>query len=184
MSSAFDEMLEFNKSFVARKEYESYQTSKLPNKKLAVLSCMDSRLVRLLPAALDFQNGDIKLIKNAGAIINHPFGSAMRSLLICIYFMEVEEVAVIGHNDCSMHGFDPAIFKQKMEHRGIPKERIEMIESLGINLDQWFKGFKSSVESIHRTVSIIKNHPLLPQDIQVRGFLMHLPTGAVEQITT
>ena len=183
MPYMIDEMLEYNKRFVANKEYESYQTSKLPNKKLAVLSCMDSRLVRLLPAALDFQNGDIKLIKNAGAIINHPFGSAMRSLLICIYFLEVEEVAVIGHQDCGMRGFDPAVFKQKMENRGIPKERIEMIESLGINLDQWFKGFDNSTESILKTVSIIKSHPLLPADIEVRGFLMHLPTGAVEQIT-
>ena len=69
-----NEILEFNKKFVEDKEYTQYITSKDPTKKMVILSCMDARLTELLPKALDLKNGDVKLIKNAGATISHPFG--------------------------------------------------------------------------------------------------------------
>jgi len=53
-----DQIIDFNKSFVAQKGYEKYLTDKYPDKKLAVLSCMDTRLTELLPAALGLKNGD------------------------------------------------------------------------------------------------------------------------------
>ncbi len=59
-----DEMLAFNKQFVAEKRYERYAADKYPNKKIAILTCMDTRLVELLPAALGLKNGDVKIIKN------------------------------------------------------------------------------------------------------------------------
>lgn len=182
MPSEMDAMLRFNHRFVENGDYEQYRTTKLPDKKLAVLSCMDTRLTKLLPAALNFKNGDIKLIKNAGAVITHPFGSSMRSLMVCVYEMGVEEIAVIGHHDCGMQQLDAAKFKRTMKERGIPAERIEMVEALGIDLDGWFRGMDNPAESVRRSVSIIRNHPLLPQDILVRGFLMDPVTGAVEPL--
>ena len=74
-----EEILEYNKKFVEEKKYEKYISSKYPNKKLAILSCMDTRLVELLPAALGLKNGDVKMIKNAGGVITHPYGSVVRS---------------------------------------------------------------------------------------------------------
>ena len=47
-----EELLAYNKQFVAEKRYEQYDASKSPNKKIAILTCMDTRLVELLPAAL------------------------------------------------------------------------------------------------------------------------------------
>lgn len=182
MGIEMDTMLEFNSRFVENKEYEQYQGNKLPERKLAVLTCMDTRLTELLPAALDFKNGDIKLIKNAGGIISHPFGSAMRSLLISIYFMGVQEIAVIGHYDCGMQGFNTAVLELKMRERGIPEERLEMVKSLGINVDAWFKGFEDSKESVRTTVAMIRTHPLIPEDIEVRGFLIDPRTGKVDEI--
>lgn len=44
-----DQIIEYNKTFVAQKGYEQYLTDKYPDKKLAVLSCMDTRLTELLP---------------------------------------------------------------------------------------------------------------------------------------
>ena len=61
-----EQIIEYNKSFVEQKCYEKYLTDKYPDKKLAVLSCMDTRLTELLPAALGLKNGDAKIIKNAG----------------------------------------------------------------------------------------------------------------------
>ena len=66
-------ILVYNKKFVENKGYEPYLTSKYPNKKLAVLTCMDTRLTELLPAALGLKNGDAKIIKNAGGVITHPY---------------------------------------------------------------------------------------------------------------
>lgn len=79
------EMLEYNQQFVKDKEYEKFITTKYPNKKIVILSCMDTRLTELLPRALNIKNGDAKIIKNAGAVVTHPFGSIMRSIIVAIY---------------------------------------------------------------------------------------------------
>ena len=100
------EILEYNKAFVENKMYEEFITSKYPDKKLAVVSCMDTRLTELLPAALGIKNGDAKFIKNAGGVISHPFGSVMRSLLIAVYDLEVTEILIIGHTDCGARHTD------------------------------------------------------------------------------
>lgn len=62
-----DDILSYNREFVAREGYREYATSKYPDKKIAIVTCMDTRLVELLPAALGIRNGDVKMIKNAGA---------------------------------------------------------------------------------------------------------------------
>ena len=79
-----DELLAYNASFVAEKGYERYITNKYPDKKIAIVTCMDTRLTELLPAALGIKNGDVKMIKNAGGTVTHPFGSVMRLSLIHI----------------------------------------------------------------------------------------------------
>ena len=42
-----EEMLAYNREFVRSKGYEKFQTSKFPDKKIAILTCMDTRLVEL-----------------------------------------------------------------------------------------------------------------------------------------
>ena len=61
-----EDILKYNREFVERKGYEKYITNKYPDKKIAIVSCMDTRLTELLPAALGLKNGDVKIIKNAG----------------------------------------------------------------------------------------------------------------------
>ena len=50
--SKLQEIMEYNQLFVENQEYNKYITSKNPNKKLVILSCMDTRLTELLPKAL------------------------------------------------------------------------------------------------------------------------------------
>ena len=64
-----EDIILHNRKFVAERGYEPYETSKYPDKKLAILTCMDTRLTELLPAALGIRNGDAKIIKNAGGVI-------------------------------------------------------------------------------------------------------------------
>ena len=60
--SLMDQILKHNEYFVENSLYEQYRTSRFPNKKLIVVSCMDTRLTKLLPAAKELQNGDSKII--------------------------------------------------------------------------------------------------------------------------
>ena len=114
-----DEILTFNKEFVATKSYEKYITDKYPDKKLAVLSCMDTRLTQLLPAALGLKNGDAKIIKNAGGLVISPFDSAMRSLIVAIYELGVEEIMAVAHSHCGACHMSYDHFHEQMLSRGI-----------------------------------------------------------------
>ena len=80
-------ILAYNKDFVANKGYEPFVTSGKPDLKLAILSCMDTRLTELLPKALGLKNGDAKIIKVAGGTLLTPYDSVMRSLLVAISWL-------------------------------------------------------------------------------------------------
>ena len=134
-----EDILAFNEQFVEKKGYEKFITNKYPDKKLAILSCMDPRLTELLPAALGLKNGDAKIIKNAGAVISHPFGSVIRSLLVAIYELGVEEVLVIAHSDCGAHHMDSEEIIGRMLARGIREETIDMIRYCGIDFRSWLE---------------------------------------------
>ncbi|MET1013679.1 MAG: carbonic anhydrase, partial [Paenisporosarcina sp.] len=82
--SLLNEILSHNQTFVAEKQYAPYITTKFPDKRIVILTCMDTRLVELLPKAMNLKNGDVKIVKSAGAVINHPFGGIMRSLLVAV----------------------------------------------------------------------------------------------------
>src|SRR2546423_14892193 len=106
--SILADMLDHNETFVRRKEYEKFLTDQFPNKRLVILTCMDTRLIELLPRAMGVRNGDVKMIKNAGAIVSHPFGSVMRSILVAVYELGAAEGAVVGHPECGMTGLSCA----------------------------------------------------------------------------
>ncbi len=178
-----EEILQYNKEFVQSESYKPYQTSKYPNKKLAILTCMDTRLTHLLPAALGLKNGDAKIIKNAGGVITHPYGSVMRSLLVGILELGVEEILVIGHTDCGVQGMDGAKMIEKLEERGIPKEHIDIIKGSGIRMEEWLGGFESSEESVKNTVESLKKHPLMPKDVKIYGCIMDSVTGELTVLT-
>lgn len=177
-----DKILEYNKKFVLDKKYESYRTSKYPDKKVAILSCMDTRLTELLPAALGIKNGDAKIIKNAGGSVSHPFGSVIRSLIVAIYDLGVVDIMVIGHTDCGVSQMDSAALLEKMKRRGVKEESINLMKYCGIDFESWLSGFESVEISVSETVDCIKNHPLIPKDVRVKGFVMDSETGALSEV--
>ena len=177
-----EQIVEYNKKFVENKGYEPYLTSKYPNKKLAVLTCMDTRLTELLPAALGLKNGDAKIIKNAGGVITHPYGSVVRSLLVAILELGAEQVMVIGHMDCGVQGMDGNELLGELVERGIDKEHIDIVRHSGIDLEKWLGGFESVEKSVEETVHTLKTHPLMPKDIEIKGFIMDSETGELTEV--
>lgn len=175
-------MLQYNKEFVAGKGYEKFTTSKYPDKKIAIVTCMDTRLVELLPAALGIKNGDVKMIKNAGGTITNPFDSTVRSLLVAIYELGVNEIMVIGHTGCGVQGMDAQEMLHLMKERGVDEEHISLMRHCGIDLDSWLHGFEDTEAAVLETVDLVKNHPLVPKDIVVRGYIMDSETGALKSL--
>ncbi len=95
-----DWMMERNRHFVENEHYRQFCASKYPRFKTALVSCMDARLVHLLPAALGLEDGDVVHIKNAGGRLTDPYGETMRALLVAVYELGVTDVVFIGHTDC------------------------------------------------------------------------------------
>lgn len=176
------EMLQYNKEFVANKGYEKFATSKYPDKKIAIVTCMDTRLVELLPAALGIKNGDVKMIKNAGGTITNPFDSTVRSLLVAVYELGVNEVMIIGHTGCGVQGMDAQEMLHLMKERGVDEEHISLMRHCGIDLDSWLHGFEDTESAVLETVDLVKNHPLMPKDVVVRGYIMDSETGALKSL--
>lgn len=172
-----NEILSFNKKFVEEKGYERFLTDKYPNKRIAIVTCMDTRLVELLPAALGFRNGDVKVIKNAGATITNPFDSTMRSLLVAVYELGVNEIMIIGHTECGVQGMNSQEMLHAMKERGIPEDNIKLMKHCGIDLDSWLHGFDETSEAIKETVDLVRNHPLMAKDVVVKGYIMNSVTG-------
>lgn len=177
-----DEMLRHNRLFVETRGYEKFLTSKYPDKKIAIVTCMDTRLVDLLPAALGIRGGDVKMIKNAGATITNPFDSTMRSLLVAVYELGVNEIMVIGHTGCGVQGMNAREMLRLMRERGVSDEHITLMRHCGIDLDLWLHGFDDTREAVAETVDLISNHPLMAADVRVSGYVMDTQTGRLDPI--
>ncbi len=178
-----DEILQFNTAFVEQRGYEPYQTSKFPDKKLVVLSCMDTRLSDLLPRAMNLNNGDAKFIKNAGAVVSHPFGSVMRSILVAVYDLGAQEVCVVGHYGCGMASINPDETLRKATTEGhVPDTVIATLEQAGIDLHHWLQRIESIPDSVRASVEMIKNHPLMPKWLKVHGLVIDPETGRLDLV--
>lgn len=178
-----DEVLSFNKEFVANNEYEKYVNTNAPDRRLVVVTCMDTRLTELLPKALNIRNGDAKIIKNAGAIITAPFGNIMRSVIVALYELKGDEVMIIGHHDCGMTGIDPKVVVGHMMNRGIRQDTIRMLHNSGVDFNRWLTGFENVKSSVEKSVEIVRNHPLLPPGTPIHGLIIDPVTGALELVT-
>ena len=159
-----EEMLAYNREFVRSRGYEKFQTSKFPDKKIAILTCMDTRLVELLPAAL-------------GGMITGPFDSAVRSLLVGIIELGVEEVMVIGHTDCGVAHINADMMIRHLIQRGVSQDHIDMMRYCGIDFEAWLRGFDCVENSVAETVDLLRNHPLMPADVTIRGYVINTETG-------
>ncbi|HEY4329023.1 MAG TPA: carbonic anhydrase [Phycisphaerae bacterium] len=183
--SQLAEILSFNETFVKTRGYESFLTDRYPDKKMVIVTCMDTRLTELLPKAMNLRNGDAKIIKIAGAIVAAPFGSVMRSILLAVYSLGVQEIYVIGHHDCGMTGLGHQEILTQARAAGVEEKTLKTLQHAGIDLEGWLTGFASPAEGVEASVKMITRHPLLPGGgaIKVHGLLMHPDTGKLEVVT-
>ncbi len=142
-----------------------------PQKHLAIVTCMDTRLVEILEPALGIHRGEAVEIKNAGNYTGGPKCDVIRSLIGAVYSLGVTEIAVIGHTNCGMANVNIPALKEKMKAAGVQEEAIEELD-----LDAWFGSFCDETDNVLRTVDMIRRSPYLPKDIPVHGFMMDIET--------
>jgi len=181
--STLSSILKFNQEFVAAKAYEQFLTDRYPDKKMVIVTCMDTRLTELLPKAMNLRNGDAKIIKIAGAIVAAPFGSVMRSILVAIYALGAEEIYVVGHHDCGMTGMGHEAILHQARLAGVDEKTLQTLDHAGIDLESWLTGFSSPAAGVEASVKMIRHHPLLPKHITVHGLLIHPDTGKLELLS-
>ena len=121
-------------------------------------------------------------MKTAGAVVNHPFGSVMRSIIVAVYELNARVICVVGHHDCGMAGLSCAKIVEKARQRGISEDTLRTLKNSGIALEQWLVGFERVEDGVKRSVEVIRNHPLLPADVGVHGMLISPETGKLEVV--
>ncbi|AIJ05096.1 carbonic anhydrase [Methanocaldococcus bathoardescens] len=143
-----------------------------PKKKLAVVTCMDARLVNFLSEKLGIKRGDAKVIKNAGNIVTDD---VIRSLVVAIYCLGIEKILVVGHTDCGMKYIDVEDIKKKMIERGANPYFVT-------NLKCWLGKIDDEEKNVIEGVNIIKNHPAIPKDVSVEGYIIDVETGELKKL--
>ena len=66
--------------------------------------------------------------------------------------------------------------------RGVTQEHIDMMRYCGVDFEKWLSGFDTVEGSVAETVDVLKNHPLMPADVVIRGFVIDTETGEVKPI--
>jgi carbonic anhydrase len=161
----FDDVIQSNAEYRAR--FHDPRIEGRAARGLAVLTCIDSRIDPL--AMLGLKAGDAKIIRNAGARVTED---AMRSLILAVNLLGVDRVCVVQHSDCAMVG-----------HTN--EEILESIsEKRGVTVGDWdFLPYQDHLETLRRDISVIKDSPLLPNDLSIGGFVFDVRTGELLSLT-
>lgn len=105
----------------------------------------------------------------------------MRSLLVGIYELGVEEVMIIGHTDCGAQHMDSKVMLRHIKEHGVTDEQLEMMQYCNVDLHSWLSGFDNVEQSVRGSVHLVKHHPLVPKDVTVRGFIIDSQTGELTE---
>lgn len=180
--SQLEEMLAYNQQFVKNQSYRPFEAPSRPTKKMTIVSCMDCRLIELLPKALNVKNGDAIMLKSAGGMVESPYSNTMKSILVSLYELGSEAIYIIGHTDCGMHGLHAHKMIDDIKKRGVVDQKFAEVLAQGVDLDQWLNGFQSVEDEVQKSVSIVKNHPLLPEGTPVIGLVIDPKTGEITPV--
>lgn len=183
MSQIFDEVLAANQTYV-REFGDKGNLALPPARHFAILTCMDARLDPAQYAGL--AEGDAHVIRNAGG---RASDDAIRSLVISYKLLGTREWFVIHHSDCGMQLFTDEIIRgllaSSLETATLDKNGWRDVgQSPGSpegEFVDWLT-FKDLPESVYIDVKRIRNHPLVPANIPIYGFIYDVKTGQLIEV--
>ena len=129
MATLLQEILTNNHEFLANNKCTK-EISKYPQKKFALLTCMDTRLVELINKALGIHRGDAKIIQNAGTSLIGEMGETVKSLLLTIYVFDIKEIFIVGHYDCGVALTSSKDILHNMRSRGVSEQQLKLRKDL------------------------------------------------------
>ncbi|MFB7813533.1 beta-class carbonic anhydrase [Paenibacillus chitinolyticus] len=176
------EILAHNRIFVQKKQALPFQATRYLETKIVILTCMDTQIPEFLIKALGIRNEDATVIQNAGAVVSHPSGSILRSILLAICKLKAKEVYVIGHHECGLANFRSAEDSESVRQFVDSDPYMQTLTDAGIDLDGWLTGISSIEESIANSVSMVRSHPLFPESVLVHGLVIHPVTGWLDVV--
>jgi carbonic anhydrase len=181
--SVLNEVLTANKKY-AESFGEKGKLALPPARQFAILTCMDARLDPAKYAGLS--EGDAHVIRNAGA---RASDDAIRSLVISYKLLGTKEWFVIHHSNCGMEFFTDEIMRDLLANS---------LETAALG-DQGFydvgKGpgsteaayidwltIKDKNKSVVEDVARIRNHPLVPKNIPIYGYIYEVESGRLVEV--
>ncbi|HSO74039.1 MAG TPA: carbonic anhydrase [Blastocatellia bacterium] len=178
MSKVLEEVLSANIAY-AEAFGEKGRLALPPARRFAILTCMDARLDPAKYAGL--AEGDAHVIRNAGG---RASDDAIRSLVISYKLLGTREWFVVHHTDCGMALFTDDVIRgllaTSLKTASIDETRWHDSEdgpgsTEGAYID-WL-AFKDETSSVVEDVQRIRNHPLVPRDIPIYGFVYDVRSG-------
>ncbi len=155
-----------------------------PGRRFAILTCMDARLDPAQFAGL--AEGDAHVIRNAGG---RASDDAIRSLVISYKLLGTREWFVIHHTNCGMETFTDDI----MRHLLASSLKTATVDASGWHdlgpgpgsteghYVDWLT-IKDQAESVTADVQRIRNHPLVPGDIPIYGYIYDVKSGKLIEV--
>lgn len=162
--SIIDEVLQSNEVYA--RTHELRPLTPRPARRLAVLTCMDTRFsIR----TLGLKTGDAHIIRNAGGIVTDD---SLRSLLVSHYLLDTQEFMVINHTDCGlMHATEEEL-----------RARIQKQTGTAAVAPAFFYAFQDIEENVRNQIQKLRTHPWVPKKIAVRGFVYDVTSGRLREI--
>ncbi len=159
-----DELLENNKAYAA--QFASGDLPIPPGRQVAVVACMDARLIP--SRILGLEEGEAHIIRNAGGMAK----DALRSLVISQRLLGTNEVIVIHHTDCGMLTFKNEDLYAKVR---------EDLDADASSID--FLPFADLEQSVRDDLALLGSSPLIPDDVSIRGFVYDVKTGKLQEVS-
>ena len=162
--TVIDELVAANRHF-ADALGEVQKPALPPKRKVAIVTCMDARIV---PARIfGLEEGDAHVIRNAGGRASE----ALRSLVISQRLLGTDAVMVVQHTDCGMLTFSNEDLYAKVE------------QDLGADAsDIDFLSFPNLEQNVRADVDYLRRSPLIPDSIEIRGFVYDVGTRRVNEV--
>ncbi|MEA3275180.1 MAG: carbonic anhydrase [Pseudomonadota bacterium] len=142
------------------------------NRKLWVLACMDERL------PVDEALG-IRVDTPVGGTITDD---AVRSAMLTCNFFGTKEIVIVQHTQCGMLSANAADLEKALRERGVDIDNLTLDPTLPeLKLDaggfaKWIGMMDDVDQTCMKTVEAFKNHPLIPRDVTVSGWVWEVET--------
>ena len=183
MSKILDEVLAANAGYAADFGGKA-NLALLPGRHFAILTCMDARLDPAKYAGL--AEGDAHVIRNAGG---RASDDAVRSLVISYKLLGTREWFVIHHTNCGMELFTNDIMRNLLAsslktaslEQGGWRDCGEGPGSTEGDYINWLT-ISDNARSVVEDVMRIRNHPLVPHDIPIYGYIYDVKSGKLLEV--